>query len=161
MNQIRHRIVQAVTTRVTRQDWRITAACLAGSSCVALPLGWWSGLLHWHLLPASETLWVVLPLTLVVLPALREELVFRVLLPHPCALRARHERYFFIGFSVARYVLWHPFNALRFVPHARTLFVRPDCLTVAALFGVWCTIAYRRTRSLWPPVIVHWCAVTV
>lgn len=81
-------------------------------------------------------------------PALLEELLFRVL-PPPRLW----------PFALAAYVLFHPLNAWLFWPEARDVFYDPAFLFLAALLGGGCTLLYRRTRSLWPPVALHWLVV--
>lgn len=81
-------------------------------------------------------------------PALLEELLFRVL-PPPRLW----------PFAFAAYVLFHPLNAWLFWPEARDVFYDPVFLILTALLGGSCALLYRRTRSLWPPVALHWLTV--
>ncbi len=87
-----------------------------------------------------------LPLVLRVFfaPSLTEEIAFRVLPPPR-----------FAGFALAAYVLAHPLNAWLFFPAARAVFYYPVFLLLTALLGGLCTLLYRRTGSLWSPVVLH------
>ena len=57
------------------------------------------------------------------------------------------------------YVAAHPLNAILFRPGLRTLFESPAYLSLAALLGATCTAAYWISRSIWPPVLIHWLTV--
>lgn len=139
------RLYQALTTWPDTRTWAETFAFICGYAAVAVALGSWSGLLEPHLTDAP-----LLPLLLrtLILPSLAEELVFRVLPPPRFALPA-----------LVLYVLYHPLNAWLFIPAARPVFYDPVFLMLAALLGACCTVLYRRTRSLWPPLLLHWLAV--
>lgn len=101
-----------------------------------------------------------LPLTLLTVlfvPALGEEAVFRGLM-----VPSRPERPAIpIVVSTVLYVLWHPLEAFTFLPGARDLFARPDFLLVTGLLGLACAITRWRTGSIWPAVLLHWAAVVV
>lgn len=87
-----------------------------------------------------------------VVPALVEEVVFR-------GWVIRRFRMWDAIASVTLYVLWHPLEALTFLPEARAVFFDPVFLLLVALLGVLCAIAYFRSRSIWPSVIIHWLVV--
>ena len=108
---------------------------------IALAGGLTSGLLRPE---TASTAALPLLLRTFFVPALLEELLFRVL-PPPRLW----------PFALAVYVLFHPLNAKLFLPEARDVFYDPVFLLLAALLGGGCTLLYRRTRSLWPPVALH------
>lgn len=138
---MRRRVVRAVTTWPGARGWLETSAVAAVFVSVAVPVGLASGLLRPD---TAHTAALPLLLRTFFVPALLEELLFRVLPPPrlwPLALVA--------------YVLVHPLNALLFLPSARGVFYDPVFLFLAALLGGGCTLLYRRTRSLWPPVVLH------
>lgn len=112
---------------------------------VALLTGLASGLLQPE---TARTAALPLLLRTLVVPSLAEELLFRVL-PPPRLW----------GFALAAYILFHPLNAWLFSLEARDVFYNPLFLLLAALLGASCTLLYRRTRSLWPPVVMHWLVV--
>ncbi len=130
-----------MTTLPDSRGWLETFIVIAVFASVALPVGLASGLLRPE---TARTAALPLLLRTLFVPALLEELLFRALPPlrlWPLALAA--------------YVLVHPLNALLFLPSARGVFYDPAFLFLAALLGGGCTLLYRRTRSLWPPVVLH------
>ena len=62
------------------------------------------------------------------------------------------------GAALVVYVAAHPINALIFKPQL-TVFESPAYLVIAALLGGACTAAYWISRSIWPPVAMHWLTV--
>ena len=102
-----------------------------------------------------------LPLTLLTVlfvPAIGEEAVFRGLLPSrgETAVPAIP-----IAVSTLLYVLWHPLEGFTFLPGARDLFARRDFLLVTGLLGLACGLTRWRTGSIWPAVLLHWAVVVV
>ena len=131
-----------------------------GVACAAIalmvgPFGLWTGLLIWR--PRPLETFAGLAVQALIAPALLEEAVFRgLMIPSrieaPRATRA-------VLISTALYTLWHVVEAATFLPRARSLFLRPDFLLAAAVLGLACAILRRRSRSLWPAVLLHWGAV--
>lgn len=135
---------------------------LAGYGAVALGLGVASGFLNlpWQWPPLAE----VLPrlARLLLMPALVEELLFRVLLiPHPIEGFPWQPLLAWNALSLGLFVLYHPVAARLWYPQARDLFDDPRFLLQATLLGVACSLAYGFTGSLWPPVLIHWLAVVI
>ena len=135
---------------------------LAGYGAVALGLGMASGFLSlpWQWPPLAE----VLPrlARLLLMPALVEELLFRVLLiPHPIEGFPWQPLLAWNALSLGLFVLYHPVAARLWYPQARDLFDDPRFLLQATLLGVACSLAYGFTGSLWPPVLIHWLAVVI
>ncbi|MEL6352449.1 MAG: CPBP family glutamic-type intramembrane protease [Cyanobacteria bacterium J06627_28] len=86
------------------------------------------------------------------IPALTEEIIFRGLfLPKGSAK--------WMILSTLAYVLWHPLEALTFLPESALYFLNLRFLLLVALLGIFCLHAYRRTGSLWASVLVHWLVV--
>lgn len=142
---MRARVHFALTTWPTLSGWRLTGLVTLGFAGLALLVGSLSGLLVPQLATAP-----LLPLLLrtFVFPSLAEELIFRVLPPPRFALAA-----------LVLYVLYHPLSAFLFFPGARPTFYDPVFLTLTALLGACCTLLYRRTASIWPPLVLHWVGV--
>jgi predicted Abi (CAAX) family protease len=91
-------------------------------------------------------------LTVLLVPALGEEIPFRGLL-----VPGRDEAsrpWLAITISTALYVAWHPLEALTFLPQG-AMFLRPDFLVCTAILGLACALMRWRTGSLWPAVILH------
>ncbi len=131
-------------------------------AALALGHGLRSGFLAgpWRLRPLR----VLLPraAALLLLPALVEELIFRVaLLPHPLEGEPRGPLLAWLALSVGLFVLYHPLAARLWYPQARPVFDDPRFLVQCTLLGLACGLVYVVTGSLWPPVLIHWLAVLV
>jgi predicted Abi (CAAX) family protease len=101
----------------------------------------------------------VLPLVLLLTPGITEELAFRALpLPHPSERCSRQHQVVAGVLALTAFVLWHPLNGL-WTARVWPVFTDPVFLTLAALLGAACTLAYLLSGSLWPPVLIHWASV--
>lgn len=99
---------------------------------------------------------------LLLMPALVEELIFRVaLLPHPLEGEHGGPLLAWIALSTGLFVLYHPLAARLWYRQARVLFHDPRFLVQCTLLGLACGLVYVVTGSLWPPVLIHWLAVLV
>lgn len=88
------------------------------------------------------------------IPALAEEMVFRVWLGGRTGwIRG--------GLAVTAFVVWHPAQVWLGLPMAQDLFLEPAFLAITALLGLTCTLAYRLSASIWPPVLIHWVTVVL
>jgi predicted Abi (CAAX) family protease len=135
---------------------------LAGYGALALGLGLATGFLAlpWHWPPLGQALPRVAGLLL--LPALVEELLFRVLLiPSPSEGFPWLPQLAWSALSLGLFVLYHPVAGRLWYPQARALFNDPRFLVQATLLGVACSLTYLLTGSLWPPVLIHWLAVVI
>jgi predicted Abi (CAAX) family protease len=156
------RLAVAVQTVPTLAAWKYAAMLLLIFALVALPPGFASKFFQ---LNFSELTWKqtgeVLA-TSFLFPALSEELFFRVvLLPHPVEKVGTIAKWFAIVTSLLIFVIYHPANAYSFFPAGRKVFVQPVFLSLAALLGLICTLAYFHSGSLWTPVFLHWIVVAV
>jgi predicted Abi (CAAX) family protease len=139
------RTARSLATLPSAAGWRecglvgVVAILLIGIVAVA------SGLLHYRLRLDP------LLLTILIVPALTEELVFRG--PLPGKNETVHPIYWLTG-GVLVFVLWHILEALTFLPGA-TLFFTPGFLISAAILGTACAVMRYRTGSLWPAVALH------
>jgi predicted Abi (CAAX) family protease len=138
-----------------------SAAILAGYAALALPLGWRTGLLTpWRGAALGPMLRAAPGLLL--MPALGEELLFRVaLLPHPLEGESIASGLAWGSLSMGLFVLYHPLAAMVWYPAGRGLFHDGRFLVQCTLLGAACVLAYASTGSLWPPLLLHWAAVTV
>ncbi|WP_339334318.1 CPBP family glutamic-type intramembrane protease [uncultured Maricaulis sp.] len=85
-------------------------------------------------------------------PALAEELVFRVVLGGRTGrIRA--------GLAILAFMLWHPLQVWLGLPMAQPVFIEPGFLAITALLGLTCTVLYRRSGSIWPAILLHWLLV--
>jgi predicted Abi (CAAX) family protease len=95
-----------------------------------------------------------LGVTLLFVPALGEELIFRALLiprdrPGPTAM---------LG-STLLFVLWHPLQAVTIGPPWSGAFLNPWFLACTGLLGWVLARIYAATGSVWPCVAAHWLVV--
>ncbi len=142
---------------VTGRTVGITAAALAIFGAIALPLGVGQGLLAWKPLAASPWLWGRRLVRLFGLPALVEELVFRVwLLPPPGAPLAWWSWSLWGLLSIALFTAYHPLQAYTVGRHQRDTLLNPAFLGLTALLGLACTATYGLTGSGWAAIVLHW-----
>lgn len=83
-------------------------------------------------------------LTVYLIPAFTEELVFRGFVTTRLALIV----------SAIAFTLWHVVEALTFLPGA-TLFLTPGFLSAAAVLGLAAGLMRLTTGSLWPSILFH------
>ncbi|MDY7021934.1 MAG: CPBP family glutamic-type intramembrane protease [Cyanobacteriota bacterium] len=153
---ILQRLTHAIFTPLDWQDWRIVILGLCVYGLVALPLGFLSGFLQFHLVVRLH--WAMLRdlVKVFFFPALVEEIIFRVLLiPHPFERVSKLTWVFWMVLSLGLFIIYHPFNALTFYPPGNPTFFNPIFLILAGLLGLVCAIVYRLTGSLWGIVIIH------
>lgn len=151
------RAVMGLTTIPTVSDWLILMVIALFYSAIAIPSGLTTGFLEWRWdfswLKLFSTFW---------LPAFTEEWVFRgLLLPSPLENANSWIWLFWGSFSTVLFIFYHPFNARYFYPQGHPTFFDPSFLTLTALLGIACAIAYGLTNSLWPAIILHWLTVII
>jgi uncharacterized protein len=150
----------ALITIPDARTWRTCALAYVVFLAAAAPLGLASGLLRPSLARLRPAEFVTGAVLLFVQPAFVEELLFRVLLLPRDPRSMRGNRVLVVtGGALALYVASHPLNAWLFRPHVLGLFASPAYLTLATLLGLTCTATYFISRSIWPPVVVHWLSV--
>ena len=151
----------SLRTWTDRRAWLRCGGIFLAYAAIAAPLGVLSdffrqGLPDW---PAWKL--ILLPLVLLITPALGEEPFFRALpLPHPTERASRRHRLVGSALALVAFVLWHPLNGL-WTPRVWPVFTDPVFLALAALLGVACTLAYLASGSIWPQVLIHWITVVV
>lgn len=148
----------------TIPDWSdglLAVAIVLVYTAIAFAVGFRSGFLKIDVQTSKPTIFGVL-VGCLFSPGISEELFFRVLmLPHPQENASGLLLWFWGCASLTLFVIYHPLNALTFYPAGRSTFMNPVFLLLAAVLGVACTVAYLQSGSLWPPVAIHWLAVTV
>lgn len=162
LSTLLRRLIDSVSMPLQPVDWWRTLAILLGYGAITLPLGWKSGFLRWQ--PAIVPVKPLLLGTaqLLVMPALIEELVFRiVLIPHPLEGAPIASSLGWGAVSLVLFVLYHPLNARIAYPAGNPTFLQPIFLGLAGLLGIACSLAYIGTGSLWMPMLLHWVVVTV
>lgn len=135
---------------------------LLALAVILLLIGFKSGFLKFELLQKSwGEIAKIVALSFLV-PALSEEIVFRVLfLPHPTENPEINTQLLWGFITLMAFIVYHPLEGLTWYPAGRDVFVKPSFLILAALLGAMCTIAYLTSGSVWLAVIIHWLAVAV
>ncbi|MEN0653724.1 MULTISPECIES: CPBP family glutamic-type intramembrane protease [Hyphobacterium] len=153
------------------RDLAEAAGLFAVFTTIALPFGLATGVFAFGISQLQTIL--VVALIAVLVPALGEELVFRVLLQGKPSFRRTPESsetgvmdpgfrrgdVVRIGLSLIAFVAWHPVQVWLGLPMAQPVFTDPVFLGIAALLGIVCTISWQRSGSVWPPVLIHWLTV--
>jgi predicted Abi (CAAX) family protease len=154
------RLVRAYGTIPTPRQWAEVVLLLALFLAAALPVGLASGLLTYA--PAQEGAGALLVFAAVALavPSLFEETLFRAaLLPHPRERRPAVWVALSVVAGVTLFVLGHPLVAWLLAPATRPLAYHPVFLGLCTVFGVFASLAYLRTGSIWPSALMHWAVV--
>lgn len=100
--------------------------------------------------------------TLFLTPALAEEAVFRALmLPHPSEAPSLLALGVSGGVALTIFVLYHHPLQTAIAPRILPVFSHRAFLSMAGVLGAACSGTYYATGSLWPPVLIHWAAVSV
>ncbi|MBD2654326.1 CPBP family intramembrane metalloprotease [Synechocystis sp. FACHB-383] len=156
------RTLGAIVLLPKPQDWQFFGIAVVVYGAIAIPLGMKFGLLQWQWWEQSLGGSVKSILALFFLPALGEELVFRVmLLPYPTELNLFWPTLGAMALSLVLFLIYHPLNALLFYPRGRNLFFQPIFLALTGLLGIVTTALYWYSGSLWLITIFHWLVVTV
>ncbi len=104
--------------------------------------------------PPDASTMLRLAATLLIVPALGEEILFRGLL-----IPRRHAGVAVMALSVLLFVLWHPLQALTVGPPWAAAFLDPFFLTAGTIFGTALARIYSATGSLWLCIFAHWLVV--
>lgn len=150
------RLIAGFRTLPDRTGWAFTALVGLPTLIAMAAIGLTTGL---YSLGAGNL--AALPLTMLTVlfvPAIGEEAVFRGLFPSRAEIANPALP---IAITTALYVLWHPLEGFTFLPGARDLFTRPDFLLVTGLLGLACGLTRWRTGSIWPAVLLHWAVVVI
>ncbi|MGF1990723.1 MAG: CPBP family glutamic-type intramembrane protease [Nostoc sp. ZfuVER08] len=144
------------------QDWLIAGLLLVIYGAIAIPFGWKFNFLQIQVWSANLLDQSLLVLRCLFTPAILEELIFRVfLLPHPTEIISWFNWVLWGIFSLLLFVVYHPLNAKTFFRKGLSTFFNLVFLSLAALLGIICTLAYAITGSLWVIVLIHWVVVVV
>ncbi len=163
----------------TRRAWAEAALLFAIFTALTALIGLGGGLFEYS--PHVDRALLITAVVAVFVPALGEELVFRVLLqPRPPTYPSSSgltggtrdrpiksdedagrdgKRWPFTLPSIALFVLWHPVQVWLGLPMAQPVFLDLRFVIIAALLGIACTISWQRSGSIWPAVAIHWAAV--
>ncbi len=157
------RLSDAVSTPLLGSNGLVAALGLLVYALVALPLARRSGLLRqgWRWRPLGPLLRQA-PL-LLLMPALGEEAVFRAALLPAAAMEGvgPWSSLAWGALSVGLFVAYHPLAGATWYPPGRQLFRDPAFLLSCSWLGAVCAGVFLISGSLWPPVLIHWVAVTL
>ncbi|MDX2229199.1 MAG: CPBP family glutamic-type intramembrane protease [Leptolyngbyaceae cyanobacterium bins.349] len=155
------RLLGAIALPSSR-DWLVTGLTLLVYGAIALPLGLRQHFLKLTRWPVPTWHSLLLALRLFFMPALVEELIFRVLLlPYPSAGITGQRWLLWAIASLILFIAYHPFHAKTFYKQGDPTFFSPVFLSLTGLLGVACTIAYFFTGSLLTITLIHWVVVLV
>jgi predicted Abi (CAAX) family protease len=151
------RLLRSLTTSPDLAGWMFAAGVGLVTLSIMGGLGFATGL---YALTPPRTVGVVgRALTVLFVPALGEEAVFRGLLIPDRTETDRPWPWF--ALMTGAFVLWHVAEGTTFLSGAKALFLRWDFLACAAILGLGCGITRWRTGSLWPAVGLHWLMVMI
>jgi predicted Abi (CAAX) family protease len=154
---VQSRLVNSFSTLPSSDDWAWTAILLLMFSLIFVPLGFKLNFLKAEIPDISWKIMFRLTLITLFLPATAEELFFRILiLPHKTEQASLSYQWISGSISLILFVIYHPLNATFFMRSARTTFSSFAFLTSAVFLAVVCTLAYLKSGSIYPPVILHW-----
>ncbi|USQ96667.1 CPBP family glutamic-type intramembrane protease [Caulobacter sp. RL271] len=149
-------LLASLRTLPSPRGWGFCLAVAAVTLAIMAAIGFATGL--YRLTPTQPGLPLRL-LTVLVIPALGEEIPFRGLLtPGPGESR---RPWLAVALSTTLYTLWHVVEGLTFLKSAAPVFLRPDFLLCCAVLGLGCAITRLKTGSLWPAVLLHGALVVV
>ncbi len=141
----------AVRTWPRLSDWGQSLLLFAVFALIAAYLGQHESLFKFSLTDEWRP-FIAIAAAAILVPALAEEMVFRVLLGGRTGwLRA--------ALALTAFVLWHPVQVWLGLPMAQPVFLEPGFLAIVALLGLACTLAWHRSGSVWPAVMIHWLTV--
>jgi predicted Abi (CAAX) family protease len=159
------RFWSGMTTFPKSMGWLSTLGLLLTYGVIALGFGWKTGFLRFDnqfkgSFQGSGLHEILFVGKLFFLPALFEELLFRLLLiPHPIETAVFIDIVKWSILSLLAFIIYHPLNALTFYPAGKPTFWDWRFLTLTGLLGAVCSIAYYHTGSIWSSILIHWIVV--
>jgi predicted Abi (CAAX) family protease len=138
-------------------DWLITLGIGVGFGAIALLLGFSQGVFQWYPWQAPWYRYLGALLRLLIVPALLQEYLFRVLLvPYPISWISPWRWWAWALLSLGLFVLFQ-WGYARFVQRSRySILSRPIYLSLFTILGLASTLTYWLTGSLWTITLVHW-----
>ena len=151
---------RAFTTLPAARTWLTCASVYAIFLVVAAPIGLVSGLLRPDMPHLAWQNGILTAVLIFIQPALLEEVLFRgLMLPRERRSLTRRRVVLVAAAALTLYVASHPLNARLFRPEMLGVFASPVYLVLVTLLGLACTATYFISRSIWPPVAIHWMTV--
>jgi predicted Abi (CAAX) family protease len=153
------RLWAGISTLPNIWGWLSGVGLLIGYGIIAIGFGFKSGFLKLDNRWQGVT-WEIGQLLL--MPALVEEILFRLLLiPHPIETATSTDTWLWSIISLILFIAYHPLNATYCYPQGKPTFMDWRFLSLTALLGITCTVAYLITESIWLSVIIHWVVVSL
>jgi uncharacterized protein len=154
---IRKRLWTGLTMWPDRAMWLLSAGVFAAYATLAWGIGFGTGLYKFE--PQLDASLLRVALVAFFVPAMGEEVFFRgALIPN---YSQAHKALPHTALALALFLAWHPINAWLFFPTVLPLFSDWRFLLVTACLGIACSYLWRTTKSLWPPIMLHWLAVVI
>lgn len=131
-------------------------------SAIALPYGFKSKFLHRQVALGNPVIFGLNLVRLLFLPALVEEVIFRViLLPHPTESLPEWRWWLVAALGLGLFVGYHFLSARTYYKPGNPTFFDRRFILLATWLGVVLTLIYRTSGSLWVVTGVHWAVVAV
>lgn len=160
MSLLADRLKLAFFTLPSASGWLTTLLLFAVFAILTFAILHRTRLFEFSMIGLSPSQVLFLALIAVFTPSLPEEILYRVLLlPHATEQVSLGTRFLWSTVALLIFVAAHPLLALTAWPWSRQIFYRPAFLTIVALLGTVCTLAYLATGSLWAPVALHWATI--
>jgi len=157
VNAIIRETIAALKNWPEASHWVVTVRTSAPALLTIALLGYFGGWISWN--PVTD--WQALLPTLLILffiPAFFEELFFRgFLLSWLATQSARWAAWI----ATILFVLWHPLQAFTIGPACSAIFLQPTFWLATLIFGIILAHIRIKSKSLWPPILVHWFAVII
>ncbi|HEY9879536.1 MAG TPA: CPBP family glutamic-type intramembrane protease [Leptolyngbyaceae cyanobacterium] len=129
---------------------------------IALPYGFKSKFLHQQVVLGNPVMFALALVQLLFLPALVEEILFRVLLlPHPSEGLPEWQWWLVALLGLGLFVGYHLLSARTYYKQGYPTFFDRRFIALMTWLGIVLTLAYRTTGSLWVVTAVHWVVVAV
>lgn len=154
-----NRFLTAFLTPLQTAEWGITLLALGLFTAIALPYGLHTGFLHYDLPPIPAWKRIALLLWVFFLPAVFEESIRILILPHPSEGILGWRWLAWALLALGLYVAYHPLNARFFYKKGDPTFFTPTFLWLCTLLGLTCTVVYAMTGSLQGITLIHWLVV--
>lgn len=148
-------------TLPTPGDWLTALLLLLGFGAIALPLGFARNFLHWQpvALPwYRQLLWL---LRLLLVPALLQEYVFRVLLNYYPTRYIPPLNWWGMALLALGLFMGFQWGYGQLRRSRRAVLHHPLFLSLITLLGLTNTLAYWLTGSLWTITAIHWVVMAV
>ncbi|MBD0268747.1 MAG: CPBP family intramembrane metalloprotease [Cyanobacteria bacterium Co-bin8] len=161
LGQVMKRLADAVA-QPTWDEGSVILGSLLLYGAIALPYGFKSKFLRRFAVIGNPLIFLFNLVRLLLLPALIEEVLFRViLLPHPVEGLPLGRWLIWAGLSLGLFVVYHFFSARTYYPAGNPTFFDRRFVILMTWLGIVLTLAYGVTGSIWVVTLIHWVVVAV